>query len=109
MEVVTFIARVSGGVFWCGLADYRAVGGFDERLIIGEDVDFARRLRIHGRKTGRRFTKLRGAPVIASTRKFDRYGDWHIFAMARQLPEILAATKGTDSSWADRYFFDFND
>ena len=109
MEVITFVMRVSGGMFWCPRRDYEAIGGFDERVVIAEDLDFARRLRAHGRRTGRRFTKLRSAPVIASTRKFDRFGDWHMFTMVRQLPDIRAALNGTDTTWADRYFFDFND
>lgn len=108
MEVATFLARVSGAMFWCRRADFAAIGGFDERLLVAEDVDFARRLRAYGRATGRRFTKLRTAPLVASTRKFDRFGDWHMFRMALELREIRAAFKGTDSSWADRYFFDFN-
>jgi glycosyltransferase involved in cell wall biosynthesis len=109
MEVITFVMRVSGGMFWCARRDYEAIGGFDERLLIAEDLDFARRLRERGRRTGRRFTKLRSAPMLASTRKFDRFGDWHMFTMASQLGDIRAAMNGTDTAWADRYFFDFND
>jgi glycosyltransferase involved in cell wall biosynthesis len=109
MEVVTFLARLSGCMFWCARTDYEAIGGFDERHLIAEDIDFARRLRAHGRRTSRRFTKLRTAPVIASTRKFDRLGDWHMFAMARQLRDIRAVMKGNDTTWVDHYFFDFND
>jgi len=109
MEVTSFLARMSAAMFWCRLADFIEIGGFDEQLLLAEDVEFARRLRAHGRETGRRFKKLRTAPVVASTRKFDRFGDWHMFRMALELREIRAAYKGTDSAWADRYFFDFND
>jgi hypothetical protein len=109
MEVITFVMRVSGGMFWCARTDFDAIGGFDERLTIAEDVDFARRLRVHGLRTGRNFTKLRRTPVIASTRKFDRFGDWHMFRMASQLRDIRAAMNGADTTWADQYFFDFND
>jgi glycosyltransferase involved in cell wall biosynthesis len=108
-KIVTRMARVSGVMFWCGRSDFDAIGGFNEDLVLGEDVDFARRLRLHGRRTGRRFTTLRAAPVVISTRKFDRFGDWHMFAMAAQLREIRAAIKGTDTAWVDRYFFDYND
>ena len=52
---------------------------------------------------------IRTAPITASCRKFDRYGDWHMFAMAGQLRQVRAVTKGTDTAWVDRYFFDFND
>jgi glycosyltransferase involved in cell wall biosynthesis len=107
MEFATFLARVSGAMFWCRRDDFTAIGGFDERRLVAEDVDFARRLRAHGRRTGRRFVTLRTAPVTISTRKFDHFGDWHMFAMARQLRAIRAAWTGTDTAWADQYFFDF--
>jgi glycosyltransferase involved in cell wall biosynthesis len=107
--VVTAVTGLSGGMFWCARRDFDAVGGFDESLLVAEDLDFARRLRAHGRKDGRRLTMLRNTQVVASTRKFDRFGDWHMFAMARELPAIRRAARGIDTAWVDRYFFDFND
>ena len=109
VDVLTSLARLSGAMFWCRAEDFRAIGGFNEELLVGEDIDFARRLRTHGRRTGRRLTKLRDQPMIVSTRKFDRFGDWHMFGMALQLPSIWAAMRGKDTTWADRYFFDYND
>jgi len=79
------------------------------RAFTAEDLDSARRLRAHGRRTDRRFTMLRTAPIVSSCRKFDRFGDWHMFRMALQAREIRAVMKGTDTAWVDRYFFDFND
>jgi glycosyltransferase involved in cell wall biosynthesis len=108
MELVVFASRLGGGQFWCLRSDFNAVGGFNESLLVAEDLDFARRLRAHGRATGRRFTNLREAPVVASCRKFDQFGDWHMFAMVLRLREIRAAMTGTDTTWADRYFFDCN-
>jgi glycosyltransferase involved in cell wall biosynthesis len=78
MEVATFVTRLGGGQFWCLRSDFVALGGFDESLLLAEDLDFARRLRTHGRRTGRRFANLRSAPIVASCRKFDRFGDWHM-------------------------------
>jgi len=109
MELAVFLTRLAGGMFWCPRADFHAVHGFDESLLIAEDLDFARRLRAHGKRTGRRFTNMRAAPIVASCRKFDRFGDWHMFGMALQAREIRAVMKGTDTAWVDRYFFDFND
>ena len=108
MEVLVAAARVGGGVFWTRRDDFDAVGGFDETVTVGEDVDFARRLKAHGRATGRRFTSLRSVPLTASCRKFDRYGDWHMFGMARELPSIYRSARGTDTEFVDRYFHDFN-
>jgi len=108
MEVLVAAARVGGGAFWTLRSDFEAVGGFNESITVGEDVDFARRLKVRGRATGRRFTNLRSAPLTASCRKFDRYGDWHMFAMARELPAVYRSARGTDTEWVDRYFHDFN-
>lgn len=70
--------RVSAGLFWCYKRDFDAIGGFDESYITIEDVDFARRLKAHGKKTGRRFAHLFRAHITTSTRKFDRFGDWYL-------------------------------
>jgi glycosyltransferase involved in cell wall biosynthesis len=102
------LTGLGGGQFWCLRSDFEAVGGFDESLLVAEDLDFARRLRAHGRRTGRKFVNLRTAPIVASCRKFDRFGDWHMFGMAFQARAIRAAMTGRDTAWADRYFFDFN-
>jgi glycosyltransferase involved in cell wall biosynthesis len=109
VDLTMLVTRLGGGMFWCARADFEAVGGFDESMLVAEDLDFARRLRAHGRSTGRRFTVMRSAPIVASARKFDRFGDWHMFGLALQLREVRAAQKGTDTAWVDRYFFDFND
>jgi glycosyltransferase involved in cell wall biosynthesis len=109
MEGAVFLTRLGGGCFWCLRPDFDAVGGFDESKLLAEDLDFARRLRAHGKVTGRRFTNVRTAPIVASCRKFDRFGDWHMFGMALQLREIRAAMNGSGTAWVDRYFFDFND
>ena len=47
-----------------------------------------------------------------SVRKFDVYGDWHFFVevgrMIRHPNRYLATTRGTDTTFADEYFYDFN-
>jgi glycosyltransferase involved in cell wall biosynthesis len=102
------LTRLGGAMFWCSSSDFEAIGGFDERLALAEDLDFARRLRAHGRLTNRRFTNLRDVPVITSCRKFDRFGDWHMLGMLRKLRSILASQRGTDTTFVDTYFYDFN-
>lgn len=52
--VLSFMPGLSAGLFWCNRADFQAVGGFNESLLVGEDVDFARRLRAYGRQCRRR-------------------------------------------------------
>jgi glycosyltransferase involved in cell wall biosynthesis len=109
VRLLSLVTRTAGVMYWCARADFDAIGGFNEALALGEDVDFARRLRRHGRRSGRRFVTLRDAPVTISTRKFDRFGDWHMFKMLGEAPSIIRAARGVDSTWADNYFFDFDD
>jgi len=70
--------RVSAGLFWCRLSDFERVGGFDEDLLTGEDVDFALRLKRLGRSQNKRFATILRAHIIGSCRKFDEFGDWYL-------------------------------
>jgi len=40
---------VSAGMFWCLRKYYEAIGGFDEKLVCIEDIDFGKRLREYGK------------------------------------------------------------
>jgi glycosyltransferase involved in cell wall biosynthesis len=62
-RLTTYVNGLGGGMYWCRRADFDAIGGFDERVATVDDFDFARRLRDHGGRTGRRFVNLRQAPV----------------------------------------------
>jgi hypothetical protein len=108
----TTLSGIGGVMYWCSREDFDAIGGFDEARRVGEDLDFAHRLRRHGRTTKRRFRNVRGAPAIVSVRKFDTFGDWHYItrfgtaiAHPRQLRDMI---RGTDSTFVDEYFFDYN-
>ena len=62
-RLTTYLNGLGGGMYWCRREDFEAIGGFDERGSTVDDFDFARRLRAHGGRTGRRFVNLRQAPV----------------------------------------------
>lgn len=95
---------ISGGLFWCRRADFEAVGGFNESMIVAEDVDFAVRLREHGRKNGKRFGTLWRTWIKTSCRKFDKFGDWFLI----KRPWLLwRAVRGNDSGMANAMFYDF--
>jgi glycosyltransferase involved in cell wall biosynthesis len=112
VTLATTLTRTGGVMYWCSREDFDAIGGFDEARRVGEDLDFAYRLRRHGRATKRRFRNLRDVPAIVSVRKFDTFGDWHYLtrfgtaiAHPRQLRDML---RGTDPTFVDEYFFDYN-
>ena len=68
-KLTNYLNGLGGGMYWCRRDDFDAVGGFDERVSTADDLDFARRLRDHGLRTGRRFVNLRQAPVTTSCRR----------------------------------------
>lgn len=108
LRLALWCTGLSGGLYWCARKDFQAVGGFDEGRPFGEDVDFAKRLRAHGRRSGRRFTTLRRASIVTSCRKFDRFGDWHWFKFLLQTREIQRSLRGESTEFQDRYFYEFN-
>lgn len=72
------LSGVAMFLFYTTPEHFRAVGGFDERLLSTEDHDFARRLRRYGKESGLRYMNLRKGELLLSSRKFDEYGDWAV-------------------------------
>lgn len=94
---------VSFGLFWFWKRDFEAIGGFDERFVSVEDVDFARRLKAHGKLNGRSWGTLVRAPLVTSCRKFDQFGDWYLF---RNPAFVRKVFRGNDRQAADLFWYD---
>lgn len=94
---------VSFGLFWFWKRDFDEIGGFDERFVSVEDVDFAQRLKAHGRRTGRKWGTLVRAPLVTSCRKFDQFGDWYLF---RNPAFVRRVFRGNDRKAADHFWYD---
>ncbi len=97
-----FWSGVSAGMFWCRKSDFDAIGGFDERLISVEDVDFGQRLKRHGKSIGKRYTTIRKAHLVTSCRKFDQFGDWYFARRPWEAYRIIAGQKKP----VDQFFYD---
>jgi glycosyltransferase involved in cell wall biosynthesis len=93
---------VSFGMFWCRTDDFHAIGGFDERLVSVEDLDFAKRLKRHGKEGGQRFGTVVSAPLMTSCRKFDQFGDWYLLKNPRFVWRVF---RGTDREVADKFWY----
>lgn len=100
---VILFHRVSAGLFWCYRRDFEAIGGFNEKLVSGEDIDFAKRLKSYGKEEGKRFKTLTDAYIVTSCRKFDRFGDWYLFKHPRLVWTIL---KGNNQEAADGFYYE---
>ena len=81
VAAVTRIGRTGPGVVFCRRSDWEAVGGFDESYRYAEDVRFQLDLKRLGRTRGQHFAWAKGVRTVTSARKFDRYGDWHVFGL----------------------------
>ena len=94
---------VSFGLFWFRKKDFDAIGGFDERFVSVEDVDFAQRLKAYGGESGRKWGTLVRAPLVTSCRKFDLFGDWYLF---RNPAFVRKVFRGDNREVADRFWYD---
>jgi len=97
--------RVSGGLLWCRRKDFEAIGGFDESMVSGEDLDFALRLKAYGKAHGKSFRTLWRTSIHTSARKFDALGDWHLVLRPGLIRTIL---RGKDRKAADLYYYDLD-
>jgi glycosyltransferase involved in cell wall biosynthesis len=93
------------GVVFCQRADFEAIGGYDESRLYAEDVAFLLALRRHGRKSGRRLARMRGVRTTLSTRKFDRWGDWHYLTRMPALGWKVLREPGAASAFARTYWY----
>lgn len=106
--MVTFVWLTgfdTGMVFW-RRADFEALGGYDERRMAAEDLDFLVRLRRLGRTRGQRLLRLRRIKAITSTRKFDQHGDWHYFTQMPAQGWRLLRDRSALNDFARRYWYE---
>jgi len=76
-----WLTGLDTGVVFCRRDDFEVVGGYDESMLLAEDVDFLYKLKRLGWSRGQRFRRLKGVKALGSTRKFDEHGDWHYFTL----------------------------
>jgi glycosyltransferase involved in cell wall biosynthesis len=104
LEVAMRLLGGDTGVVFCRREDWRAVGGYNEQRRYAEDVDFILALKRLGRRRGQRFARAAGVRTVTSARKFDRYGDWHYFAILARATMLLFRRRAFDR-FADEYWY----
>jgi glycosyltransferase involved in cell wall biosynthesis len=100
-----WLTGFDSGVVFCRRRDFEATGGYDESLRIAEDVRFLVALRRLGRAQRRRLTRLTGVKAVASTRKFDEYGDWHYLTKMPRMALGLLLKRPSSSRTLERYWY----
>ena len=105
MMPLAWLLRIDTGVVFCRREDFDAIGGYTEERLFAEDVVFLRDLWWLGRKRRQRLTRVTSARATASTRKFDKYGDWHYFTLPFR---VLAGMffEPSKQRWAKKYWYE---
>ena len=99
------LLRMDTGVVFCRSEDFRAVGGYNEERLYGEDVQFLLDLRRLGRPRLQRLVRPKGAKAIASARKFDRHGDWHYLTRMPKLAWLMLVDPRASTAFAREYWY----
>lgn len=97
--------RMDTGVVFCRRSDFEVIRGYDERRAFGEDVKLLFDLRRLGAGRGQRLVRLRSFKAVASTRKFDSFGDWHYFTELWKLLPLMVRSPEATSDFADRFWY----
>jgi glycosyltransferase involved in cell wall biosynthesis len=64
---------LAGSFIFCDAAVFREIGGFDEKLFAGEEIELSKRLKRRARRTNRRMVILHRHPLVTSARKMRLY------------------------------------
>ena len=103
---LTIFYRITAGAFYFRKSEFVKIGGFNEDWLSAEDVEFARRLKKFGKKSGRKYKNDFLAYIVTSCRKFDHFGDWY-FLKRPILVFKLLGNKAKEE--AKEIWYNFND
>lgn len=103
---LVLLTGMDTGAVFCRRSDFTEIGGYNERLLVAEDVAFLWALKRLGRSRRQRLTRLRSMKAVASTRKFDRYGDWHYFRDFTRMACARLRNPNATGEFIQRYWYD---
>lgn len=105
MLAFVWASGLDSGVVFCRREDFDAIEGYREDKDFAEDVRFLLDLRNLGRDRGQTFARVAGAKAVTSTRKFDKYGDWHYLANLVRSGYWHFRDKSALHEWAQDYWY----
>jgi glycosyltransferase involved in cell wall biosynthesis len=98
--------QVDTGVVFCRRRDFEEIGGYNGELFFAEDVRLLVDLGRLGRRRGGELARRAKANAVFSTRKFDKYGDWHYFTAPFRLPWRSLYGRPAMNAFARRYWYE---
>ena len=90
-----------GATQFCHKSVFDEVGGYDEKVWIGEDADFFWALTKLAKRTGRTVRFIEEPRVHASSRRFDKWPLWKILVWTN--PLFIALFRRRKASWSGWY------
>ncbi len=90
-----------GATQFCLRDTFTALGGYDESLFMGEDVDFYVRMRRHARHAGGAVRFIDELRVVPSCHRFDQWALWR--ALIWTNPLVIAPLRRARSMWRGWY------
>lgn len=99
--VGTVAEMAMGSGQFCRREVFADLGGYDETIFMGEDVDFFLRLRRLARSRGLRARVLRDVVVSPSARRFDQWPLWRILVWTN--PFFIFPLRRRRTTWSGWY------
>jgi glycosyltransferase involved in cell wall biosynthesis len=96
-----WLGMAQGAAQFCRRDAFKDLGGYDECLFMGEDVDFYWRLKRLARIRGGHVSFVRDVRVIPSSRRFDRWPLWKTLVWTN--PLVILALRRRKSAWGGWY------
>lgn len=86
-----------GAAQFCCREAFDALGGYDERLFMGEDVDFYWRMKRLACERGKRTVFVRDVRVVSSARRFDAWPLWKTLLWTN--PVVITMLRRRKAAW----------
>lgn len=108
LDALVSVTGLPCGSFWFEKDSFLKIGGFNEGIPFGEDIDFAKKLSRYGWTIGKKYGCLAQSHISTSARKFERFGDWYFFKLILfERNRLRRSMNGTDLSFVNEFFYDF--
>ncbi|HTM24370.1 MAG TPA: glycosyltransferase [Vicinamibacterales bacterium] len=83
------LKMAQGAAQFCRRDVFWSIGGYDDSIYVGEDIDFYWRMRRYARRTGQVVRFLDTARVVTSSRRFDKMPTWRLLVVTHPLFILL--------------------
>ena len=105
LMIFVLATNMDTGVVFCRRADFEAMGGYNEKLILAEDVQFLWDMRRFGKSRRQKLSRASSAKAIASVRKFDTFGQWHFLSLLPRAAYWKLFAPDRYDAFAEKYWY----